>query len=251
MKSKLLAALLPKTPTTALSKKKSPPTTSQKKSPLTSSISSQKKSPRTDAHKSPMASVKKPPYLLASGVACLPQPSKDCFIWIPKLVLQSRGLFKQMLGDANAVDKVTMKSVGIHLQKLENTFNLKSTMEIQISTNGRRQIHTLISVNANGSTYVMEDIDKSVVYAIFGKTVKRPIFDKNRDAVTFGHWFLLLMVYPGHWFPMLFGTSSASGDVGRSVFVERQKNHGFFLTKLEDNGWKITPESSNITYEYH
>ena len=66
----------------------------------------------------------------------------------------------------------------------------------------------------------------------------------------FGQLFLLLMVYPGYWFPMLYGTPGVLGDVGRTVFVHRERNTGFYLTKVGDNGWNVTPESSNNTYEY-
>jgi hypothetical protein len=153
------------------------------------------------------------------------------------------------------MEKIKLRSVTAHLKRVESNHRLTSKLHIDCSSKGRRQCHTLISVYANGNTYLMEKIDYSIVTAIFDCSIKKstlnaPTFDRRRDAFSFGELFLLLMVYPGYWFPTLYGTPGLLGQEERTVFVDRELNTGFFLTKIGENGWHVTPESSNNTYEY-
>jgi hypothetical protein len=196
--------------------------------------------------------------LATTGVASIPSVKAgqgSVVMWVPNVIQRSRGMFQESSKSIKSREKIKVNSVPTHLRMVEDTNDLTSTFDIQLKTQGRRACHTLISVHANGNSYSMENIDISIVIAIFDRrmktsTVKTPMFDRRRDAISFGQLFLLLMVYPGYWFPTLFGTPGVLGDAGRTVFVDREANTGFFLTKVGENGWNVTPESSNNTYEY-
>jgi hypothetical protein len=183
-----------------------------------------------------------------AGVAKLPTQSsnsrKQAFLWIPNEIDRSRGLFKEKV----MYNNTTIDTFQRHIEMIEHEGSIKSHLNIVTTSKDRRQSHTLESVIVNKREFRMADVNLSVVYALFNKK-KTYTFGTRKEAVSFGHTFLLFMVYPGRWFQNLYGTPS--GLMEEKTFLVKRKRHtDFYLTRTGENGWMITPETSNKTYEY-
>ena len=181
-------------------------------------------------------------------MARLPKsPSKPVLIWVPKEIDRSRGLLERSIEkkNINVID-----SLESHVDTIQLEGRIQSHLNIVVTSKGRRQFHTLESVVVKKKEFSMSKIDLSVVYAVFDRKQKTYTFATRTEAVSFGHTFLLFMVYPGRWFQKLFGSPSTLMEDTTTILVKRKRHVGFFLRKTGENGWMITPETSNKTFEY-
>ena len=183
-----------------------------------------------------------------AGVARLPKsPSKPVLIWVPMVIDRSRGLNERLIEKKNIS---VIDSLENHVGTIELEGRIQSHLNIVVTSKARRQFHTLESVVVKKKEFSMSKIDLSVVYAVFDRKEKTYTFATRKEAVSFGHTFLLFMVYPGRWFQKLFGSPSALMEDTTTILVKRKRHIGFFLRKTGENGWMITPETSNKTFEY-
>ena len=144
-------------------------------------------------------------------------------------------------------------SIARHVEVIQNEGLYTSAFEIQVSNKGGRKYHTLVSVRANGVVYMMKDIDLSVVLYMMESQSPSPTYEKKKECVVFGNLFLLLLVYPARWFPKLIGTPSVMDvmDSGTpTVEVRRNQDTMFYLKKLSENSWQLTPKNANYSFEY-
>jgi hypothetical protein len=181
-----------------------------------------------------------------SGVARLPEPSRQpLLIWVPKEMDRSRGLFQQAVTDNNNVIETFQR----HVEMIKLEGGIRSHFTIDLHWKARRQYHTLRSVSVNKKEFLMSEVNLSVVFSVYDRKPKTIAFGTRKEAVSFGNTFLLFMVYPGRWFQKLFG--KPSDLMKETTFLIKRKRHvDFYLTKTGENGWKITPTTSNKTYEY-
>jgi hypothetical protein len=132
----------------------------------------------------------------------------------------------------------------------------KFTFSLNIVTTmvpGRVCLHTLVSVQVNDMDFLMKDVDLSVVYAVVGTppgTYLNPTFNKKNECGAFGHFFILLMVYPASWFRRLMGTPSVLQSQNPTMEIRRKGTTLFFLQKTSGTVWEVTPKHVNSTYEY-
>jgi len=181
----------------------------------------------------------------ASRPKVLPE-SKSILLWLPRKVNRSRGLFKR----PPLEQKAFVDSIGRHVEVIQNEGLYSSAFEIQAFDKGGCKYHTLVSVRANGVVYVMKEIDLSVVYYMMESASRLPTYEKKKECTVFGNLFLLLLVYPTWSFPKLIGTPSVMDGVTPTVEVRRNKDTMFYLKKLRENSWELTPKNSNYTFEY-
>ena len=165
-----------------------------------------------------------------AGVARLPKsPSKPVLIWVPMVIDRSRGLMERSIEkkNINVID-----SLENHVDTIELEGRIQSHINIVVTSKARRQFHTLESVVVKKKEFSMSKIDLSVVYAVFDRKQKTYTFATRKEAVSFGHTFLLFMVYPGRWFQKLFGTPSALME-DTTILVKRKRHTLFtFLRQL-------------------
>jgi hypothetical protein len=170
--------------------------------------------------------------------------NKSHTMWVPKEINRSRGLFNRSADD----NLVVIENIQKHINLIEEEGELRSSFQIKVVRKGRRSYHELQSVRVDTIRYSMEEIDLTVVHSLFDSTNKTCTFGSEKEAISFGNTFLLLMVYPGRWFPKLFGVTNDLSD--STLLVKRKRHMDFYLTKTGENGWMLTPKSSNKTYEY-
>jgi hypothetical protein len=123
-------------------------------------------------------------------------------------------------------------------------------MDIQEFKKGSKRYQRLNSVTANSIVFMMNDVDLLVVFTYLEVKQKTLIFDNRKSAVVFGNFFLLLMVYPNRWFPQLFGAPSSLKGVNPTIVVGRKEKTSFYLQKVNDVGWRLTPAASNKSFDY-
>jgi hypothetical protein len=112
------------------------------------------------------------------------------------------------------------------------------------------KLHLVCSKYSTPLLHTMKDIDLSVVLYMMESTSSLPTYEKKKECTAFRNLFLLLMVYATWWFPKLIGTPSVLDRGTPTVEVRRKQDTMFYLKKLNENSWELTPKNSNFTYEY-
>jgi hypothetical protein len=170
-------------------------------------------------------------------------------IWVPDKVIRSRGGSKR----PPLEPKTVVDSIATHVTKIEREGGFSSHFDIVFTTTkDRKSYHSLVSVTVNNQVYLMERLDISVVYSVLGgiSEHRNPTYVKKKDCVLFGHLFLLFIVYPRTWFPLLMGRPSVIDSPTPTVEVRRSVKHWFYLKNVEDTAWQITIKGAGVTYEY-
>jgi hypothetical protein len=188
--------------------------------------------------------------LKRSGRALKLPRTTTTVLWVPTKRDGSRGMFKRKRPPDEPFQMVN--NIQNHVDSIEDSGKFTSSFEIKSIMNVRQCFHSLVSVTVNGNKYPMTEVDLSVVLSVMKVTNKytNPSFEKAKACTLFANLFLLLMIYPSYWFPLLMGTPSVMESPTRTMEVRTTKGTMFYLKSLENKRWLVTPLNGNATYEY-